>query len=736
MPDIRLVQGASRRRSPKPKAVPAAPPPAIAAPEPDAVEPRVIARAAPQELAILRESVAEPIVVEPAVESVVEPFVETAGGLVIEPVLEPVKEQYVEPAIDPIIQPNRERTSEAAVAVVSEAASVAPPVDTPADAADAVPAAAPVPATVAAVASGSTDPTQTAPAPQPIHAGGPPSSGYPRAPEPIRAIDLLWLGLAFVLIIGTGFGIRDPWPADEPRFAAVARDMVLTGQWLLPHVGGDLYQDKPPFFFWLLALCYALTGSIKASLMIPSMLAAAGVTFLIYNFGRRLVSREAGVASAILVVSTLQFVQTMRGAQIDPTLCFLTTLSLYALLRHLLLGPAWHWYAIGGFVAGLGVITKGVGFLPVLIVIPFLMLRRFDWKRLAPVDAGKGGWRWWLAPLAMVVGISVWFVPMLVAVAMSGAPEYIAYRDEILFKQTVGRYATAWHHVKGWSYFIVNVIPALWLPWSLLLIWLVPGFRRAWQERDARIWLPLSWVLLVILFFSASPGKRGTYVLPALPALAMASLPLIRDVIAKKSVRIVSIATAALFWLAGIAAMVVTSHKAIPYATTPLLVTYLAISTVCIGFALWRAPVAAFPAGLAALAIWFSFFVAPLMNGERSGRDFTRAMLAQVKPEETLGLVAYKEQFLLYLDRPTVNFGHRRWLEGPQEAYDASAWLAAAPNRVLLVPDDTLEPCFTANLEAIGRSSRDHWHLVRAPAAPACVAKGNADRALAYDPTR
>ena len=45
-----------------------------------------------------------------------------------------------------------------------------------------------------------------------------------------------------------------------------------------------------------------------------------------------------------------------------------------------------------------------------------------------------------------------------------------------------------------------------------------------------------------------------------------------------------------------------------------------------------------------------------------------RAVLAQVKPGEELALVAYKEQFLLYLDRPTVNFGHRRWLEGPQES--------------------------------------------------------------------
>ena len=90
----------------------------------------------------------------------------------------------------------------------------------------------------------------------------------------------------------------------------------------------------------------------------------------------------------------------MRGAQIDPVLCVLTTFSLYALLRHLLLGPAWGWYFVGGLAAGLGVITKGVGFLPLLLLIPFFLMRGFGWHGLATdrrrrAAAGAGGWRRW-----------------------------------------------------------------------------------------------------------------------------------------------------------------------------------------------------------------------------------------------------------------------------------------------------------------------------------------------------
>ena len=597
----------------------------------------------------------------------------------------------------------------------------------------------------ASAAAASAAPDTPAPAGTP--GGAPTRIPAGAVPPPIRARDLLWLALALFVIIGTGLGMRDPWPADEPRFAAVARDMVLSGEWLFPRVGGDLYQDKPPLFFWMLAVCYSLTGSVKASFLVPSLCAAGGVLFLIYDLGRRLVSRAAGFAAALLVLCSLHFVMTMRGAQIDPMLCVLTTLSLYSLLRHMLLGPAWRWYFIGGFAAGLGIITKGVGFLPILLLIPFFLMRGFKWQGLAPVDAGKGGWRWWLAPLAMLVAVSLWFVPMMMAVAANGG-EYAAYRDEILFKQTVGRYAASWHHVKAWYYFIGEIIPLLWLPCSLLLFWLVPRFKNAWSARDARVWLPLAWMLIVLAFFSASPGKRGVYIVPALPALAIASLPFLESLLARAGVRRAGFILGVLFFCAAaVLAVAYAVHAkfavdAIAAANlngATMLYVYLALCGAGLIYAWLRAPLLAWPAALGALAIAFSYFLAPAMNGERSGKDFTHAMLAQVKPDEDLALVAYKEQFLLYLDRPSVNFGHRRWLEGPLESYDAAAWLNAAPNRVLLVPAstleraDTVEHCFVANRAKAGVSSSEDWYLVRAPAAAGCAAKGDAARAIRYD---
>ena len=168
----------------------------------------------------------------------------------------------------------------------------------------------------------------------------------------LRDIALL-VGLC-LLLIASGIGLRDPWPADEPRFALIARDMVASGNWLFPKVGGDLYADKPPLFFWLIAACYLLTGSLRVSFLLPSLLAGIGTVLLVYDLGGGCGIEKPALWAALILLFTVQFTLQARLAQIDATLCFWITLSLYGLLRHLLLRSGWGWYALGGFRCGTG----------------------------------------------------------------------------------------------------------------------------------------------------------------------------------------------------------------------------------------------------------------------------------------------------------------------------------------------------------------------------------------------
>ena len=210
---------------------------------------------------------------------------------------------------------------------------------------------------------------------------------------------------------------------------------------------------------------------------------------------------------------------TMRGAQIDPTLCVLTTLSLYGLLRHLLLGPAWGWYFVGGLAAGLGVITKGVGFLPLLVLLPYALLR----ARGFAARCRASRWRALGAarPVGFLLGVAVWLVPMLLARRATRRSGAVAYRDGILFQQTVERYASAWHHVKPWYYFLVEVIPAAVAARSACCSsgWCRDGRQPGASGTHAS---GCRWpgCCSPLLFFSLSAGKRGIYIFPALPACA------------------------------------------------------------------------------------------------------------------------------------------------------------------------------------------------------------------------
>ena len=554
-------------------------------------------------------------------------------------------------------------------------------------------------------------------------------------------VDVLWLiGLA-LLLMGAGLGLRDPWPADEPRFALVARDMLRSGDWLIPRVGGDLYADKPPVFFWLMAASMALTGSMRVGFLLPSLLAGVGVVALVYDLLRRVRGREVAFAGALLLLLTFQFTWQARQAQIDATLCFLTTLSLYGLLRHLFAGPAIGWFFVGWAAAGFGVITKGVGFLPLLLLVPFAVLRARGWEATAALR----DYRWWLGPVFFLGAVGTWFVPMMLATSAGG--ELLAYRNEILFQQTVTRYAGAWHHHEPAWYYFTNVIPLLWLPLIALVPWLWPRWRHAIGSRDTFVVTLLAWVGLVLLFFSASAGKRGVYVLPAVPALVMAAAPWLPEVLLRRpGTRKLAFALAAtiasglvLGTLYFLFATEATARAVERLGLAPALPLGVAALVAVAAIAAFRVRDGwlAYGATFAGVLLSVGLVVYPRIDALRSGRAFMHSVAEATRNIEQLALVGAKEQYLLELARPSFNFGHARWREREQEAADAAAWLVAEPGRALLIDGKSRALCFAAATPTIelGRANRQKWFLVTGTAAdPGCIARGDLRRARMYIP--
>ncbi|MGS3137810.1 ArnT family glycosyltransferase [Aeromonas sanarellii] len=539
----------------------------------------------------------------------------------------------------------------------------------------------------------------------------------------LRQESLGWLLLIALVVLGAGLGLRDPWPADEPRFALIAKEMVESGQWLFPMRGGEIYPDKPPLFMWGIAIGYLLTGSIKVAFLLPSLLAGLLTIALVWDLGRRLWSAQVGFMAGLLLLFTVQFTLQAKTAQIDALVTFFITLGVYGFVRFLLCGGGWRWYWLGWFAAGLGIITKGVGLLALLILIPAVWTHREEIRA-----ATRGDWLKGLAgPLFMVLAIALWLVPMLLAVAQSGDPVLQAYRDNILLRQTVTRYANAWHHVKPFWYYLTSVIPPFWLPLSLLLPWLVVAWRKAIQGQDRRIILLLGYLMLVILFFSASPGKRGVYVTPGTPALALLTAPFVAELLARVwPARLLG----GLGWLLGIicvggaGALAFSARLASrlgdlgPAPWLPLLAMGGAL--LLVNALLRRAPLSALLCSLAVGWLIYSSWICVRLNDMRTPEGVMALAAERVPAGNELLLAGFKEQHLLFSQRP---LRHYPYLMGDgEQAREAAAWIAAAPGRWVLGAADLMAVCFDADrMESLGNRHRTDW-LLAGPEAlkPAC----------------
>jgi 4-amino-4-deoxy-L-arabinose transferase-like glycosyltransferase len=556
--------------------------------------------------------------------------------------------------------------------------------------------------------------------------------------DPRQRRELWWFLVIAFVVLAAGIGLRQPWPSDEPRFVLVAKQMWESGDWWFPHRGAELYPDKPPLYFWLLGAAYALVRDWTWAFLLPSLVAAMATLAMTWDLGRRLWSHRTGLWAATAVLCAVQFLYQSKRAQIDPTEVAFITLGMYGLLRHLLLGPRWRWYWLGCFAAGLGVISKGVGFLALFALLPYAAMRMRGWKQLA--DLGRGnGWRWTLGAFAFLAAIALWLVPMVLLALNDGDAQHRAYLDEILFRQTAGRYASDTIHPQPAWYFL-EVVVLFWMPFSLALPWLAPRWRDAWRERAAKVWLPLGWSLLVLLFFSLAHGKRDMYVLPMLPMVALAAAPYLPAIAAKRGFR------ACLFALFAAMALSLLFGGAWALLGDPEFEAKIELERGLApgSDALWRLLALAGAAMFAALAFARKHLLASvaaalglmtvllfcgtavLLDDANSARGLMRAARAQAGPEVEIGLVGWREQQLLQAVGPTAEFGFRQpW---DVQLRRGVAWMAQSPrDRELLVGDDAMAACIDrARSIAVGRANRRAWWLVPADAVVGACTAGDA----------
>jgi 4-amino-4-deoxy-L-arabinose transferase-like glycosyltransferase len=324
---------------------------------------------------------------------------------------------------------------------------------------------------------------------------------------PRRIPRALWLvlPLAYVLYFYhlAAVGLIGP---DEPRYAAIARTMAASGDWVTPRLLGEPWFEKPALLYWMEAVFFRLGLGPEIAPRLPvALLAAAFLGFFWWILRREFGHRPAGFATAILGTSAAWIVSSQIGTTDLPLTVTYSAAMLLALpwvrRRDATFLP---WVAV---LLGLAVLAKG----PVAAVLACPIL--LPWKRPFWPTIGRNISAF-LRPRVVVPFLAVTLPWYALCTRANGA----AFLQDFFWKHNVERFLSSsavGNHGQPFWYF-GPVLLALLLPWTPL----VPlAFRRTMYADPGRLFL-LIWVALWLVFFSRSANKLPSYILPLIPAAA------------------------------------------------------------------------------------------------------------------------------------------------------------------------------------------------------------------------
>jgi 4-amino-4-deoxy-L-arabinose transferase-like glycosyltransferase len=293
-----------------------------------------------------------------------------------------------------------------------------------------------------------------------------------------------------------GYALLDP---DEGRNAEVAREMAQSNDYVLPHMNGLPYVDKPVLFFATQALLMeALGPTVLAARLAPLLFTTAAVAVVAWFAG--IMFGPGGRGTALVATATTPFVLAYsRTVIFDSAVMLWVLLALigfYQTVERRVDGRAAGWWAALAWAAmGLGILTKG----PVALALPLMVAAPYAlWRRAA---------RALFDPAAILLFAAI-AMPWVFAVDQD-VPGFLTYA---VVTETARRLTTDELGRTGPLWYFVVIFPVAALPWSAVLLGALWQRRSAVrQPPDHRAVFLAAWMLVPLLFFTLSQSKRPQY---------------------------------------------------------------------------------------------------------------------------------------------------------------------------------------------------------------------------------
>ncbi len=333
-----------------------------------------------------------------------------------------------------------------------------------------------------------------------------------------RCLSAKWI-LLIALALSLAFqGTRGLYDRDETRYAEVAREMLLTGDYLLPQRDFHPHLTKPPFTYWTIASSMKIFGVNEWAVRLPNAIAFSLTAFLIALIGQTLWDKKTGFLCGLMYTTTLVPYAASNIVTTDTLLVVGETAAVWSFVQGYLAetrSQASKWFLLMWLFWGLSFLTKGPAICPVATsVFIFWLLQR---KRFKASPISLSG-----ILLFFIIGLG-WYI--IVTFKISGS--FTIFLKE----QVIGRlFKNLYHRNSAWYAPLYLYLPILTLgalPWSISWLWFIrhQKFNLSFKEivSRPRALILILWFGIPLLVFCLAKSRLPLYVLPLFGPLVLAT---------------------------------------------------------------------------------------------------------------------------------------------------------------------------------------------------------------------